>query len=443
MPLEIQRGRSKWFYGRVVVNGRTIHQNLNVRIEGVPPASLREEGDAAFERSRARAQVALERFEAELRSKANEEDLIQRVIEIRTGSRMRSVELSQMATRWVALPRRRKMAQRYQAVAVADIGRFAAFIAKQHPRVKEMSAVTDTMALAFMAAEEARGISPKRYNDVLKLLRSGFSRLRKEAGLAANPFDEIPTKESATIHRKPFTVSEIEEILQKAQADAFIYPLVVLAVCTAMRLGDCANLNWAQVDLENGFIDVKTAKTGRLVTIPVFPLLRALLAAQVRMREGYVFPDFAKQYRIAPDVLTKRVRRVMWAAGFGDPREGALTRGAFHATREQGLRRASIRDVHSFRVTWVTLALNAGVPIDLVRKVTGQQTVEVVLTSYHQPGREDYRRELSAKLPMALTGGLPPGGITFQVIRAKLAAMTTDTWQVTRAELLQAIDERP
>lgn len=44
MPLEIQRGRSKWFYGRLEVNGRTIHQNLGVLIQGTPPKSLLDDG---------------------------------------------------------------------------------------------------------------------------------------------------------------------------------------------------------------------------------------------------------------------------------------------------------------------------------------------------------------------------------------------------------------
>ena len=87
-------------------------------------------------------------------------------------------------------------------------------------------------------------------------------------------------------------------------------------------------------------------------------------------------------------------------------------------------------------MTWVTLALNAGVPIDLVRKVTGHQTVEVVLTSYHQPGREDYRRELAAKLPLALTGGTCDCLLTVRGIRQKLLAMTGETWSAVRDELL-------
>jgi hypothetical protein len=48
-----------------------------------------------------------------------------------------------------------------------------------------------------------------------------------------------------------------------------------------------------------------------------------------------------------------------------------------------------VRDFHSFRVTWVTLALTAGVPLELVQKVTGHKTTDIVLKHYFQPGLED------------------------------------------------------
>jgi integrase len=47
-----------------------------------------------------------------------------------------------------------------------------------------------------------------------------------------------------------------------------------------------------------------------------------------------------------------------------------------------GKRRASVHDFHSFRVTWITLALAAGVPLELVQRVTGHRTVEVVMKHY-------------------------------------------------------------
>jgi len=76
--------------------------------------------------------------------------------------------------------------------------------------------------------------------------------------------------------------------------------------------------------------------------------------------------------------------------------------GDLSAVRKGGLRRASIRDFHSFRVTWITLALAAGVPMELVTRVTGHQTVNVVLKHYFRPGREDFRQAIESAMPKLL-----------------------------------------
>ena len=64
-----------------------------------------------------------------------------------------------------------------------------------------------------------------------------------------------------------------------------------------------------------------------------------------------------------------------------------------------------MRDFHSFRVTWVTIALTGGVPLELVQKVTGHKTTEIVLKHYFQPGKEAFRQALSAAMPALLTNG--------------------------------------
>ena len=82
-------------------------------------------------------------------------------------------------------------------------------------------------------------------------------------------------------------------------------------------------------------------------------------------------------------------------------------RGEIHFERKEGegLRRASVRDFHSFRVTWVTIALTGGVPLELVQKVTGHKTTDIVLKHYFQPGREDFRQALHDAMPKLLTNG--------------------------------------
>jgi hypothetical protein len=51
------------------------------------------------------------------------------------------------------------------------------------------------------------------------------------------------------------------------------------------------------------------------------------------------------------------------------------------------------------------MALTAGVPMELVRRVTGHSTVNVVLKHYFRPKREEFREALESALPQALTGG--------------------------------------
>jgi integrase len=72
--------------------------------------------------------------------------------------------------------------------------------------------------------------------------------------------------------------------------------------------------------------------------------------------------------------------------------------------RERGQKAASIRDWHALRTTFVTLALSAGVPIELVRRVTGHATVETVLKHYFRPDREQFRAALAGAMPDVLTG---------------------------------------
>ena len=78
--------------------------------------------------------------------------------------------------------------------------------------------------------------------------------------------------------------------------------------------------------------------------------------------------------------------------------------GLMRVRRKNGTRRASTMDFHSFRVTWVTLALSRGIPMDLVRLVTGHRTVEIVLKHYFKPRREDLRQALQKNMPALLTG---------------------------------------
>jgi hypothetical protein len=68
--------------------------------------------------------------------------------------------------------------------------------------------------------------------------------------------------------------------------------------------------------------------------------------------------------------------------------------------------RGSLVGWHSFRTTFCTLALANGVPMEILRKVTGHHTAEIVLKHYDRRGREDMKKAIGAAMPKAIAGAV-------------------------------------
>ena len=332
-PQKLSGPLRPYWYGRYEVNGKRYCPNLGVKIAGTPPASmpLMDEGDAAFERSRAAAQAKLDSIVEEARSKRNAAGLVEKLYEIKMGEAMKSVKLADLADEWAKIERKHQPNERYASQCQSTLRRFVEFVRQENPKADEVAHVTRSLGRAFLDAELKRGITAKTWNDTLKLLRATF-RYLLPAG-AVNPFAETPTKDTETVFRKPFTPEELKAIVDAARDDDFIRPIIVTGICSAMRRGDCCLLKWKDVDLTRRFITVKTAKTGVTVSIPIFPMLREELAALTpdpspvgRARgtgrgEAYVFPDKARMYLDNPDGITWRVKKIL-AVALGEAPDG-------------------------------------------------------------------------------------------------------------------------
>ena len=410
MSLETKPG-SKWWYARWMRNGKRFFARLNVEVDGKP-------GDDEYEDSRKLALDAYRSTVAGAREEKRPEDLVQEIHRVKFGRRIGCIELSKLFEAWQNIPRKRQPKKPYMDWAERTIQRLVDFCKSDFPRVKEMAAVDKKVAEAFMRFEAARKVSPKTYNAELILLRGAFENLREDAGMLNNPFGKIVTKDRETIHRKPFTREELTAVIEAARADALMFPLVVVGACTAMRRGDSCLLKWDAVDLKNRYITVKTAKTGETVDIPMFPMLRDVLAAHGKSKgkSPYVFPELAALYLRNADEVNRRLGLVFEKAGFIDAAEVEerkkknlpvpdVVRGDAHVSRDGGLQAANVRGFHSFRVTWITMALAAGVPMELVRRVTGHKGVDVVLKNYFKPGRDDFRQVVEGAMPKLLMSG--------------------------------------
>jgi integrase len=107
------------------------------------------------------------------------------------------------------------------------------------------------------------------------------------------------------------------------------------------------------------------------------------------------------------------------------------------AARETGRRRASVRNFHAFRTTWITVALNAGVPLELVRRVTGHTAAEVVLKHYYRPGEEAFRQALQSVMPALMTDGVKSRD---ERLREAIVAIKSKTLKRDIAKALAILD---
>ena len=112
MPLEMRK-TSQWWYGRYNVGGKVICVNLDIPIEGRRPASMRKDGDKAFERCRGHAQEKFDGIVRDANEKHDSSVYVKKLYEIRTGRQIDSIPLAKLAEEWDKASRKRAGSPRY------------------------------------------------------------------------------------------------------------------------------------------------------------------------------------------------------------------------------------------------------------------------------------------------------------------------------------------
>ena len=339
MGLKILTGRDgtprDTWYARMRVRGKERKTNLNVPIEGTPPIDeagnvvLSRRGDAAFERSRRAAQKAFDAWRRE--SRKDPAELQRKAHKARTGEDLEGLPLSKLYANWQSVSRGKDPTPGWCAMVKGWFDDFAAFAQaearKHHKRCETANDVTPEIATAWFNHVKAACA----WETVLKmkhLISGTFTRLQGLGLSRINPFANMHLRgggggANRKISRKALTEEETERILDLAR-DTDIYPLVVTAVFTGMRIGDCCNLTWDSVDLNAGLIDTVTAKAGVRVTIPILGRLSDVLNEHAPTpgdgtpASPYVFPAAQSQYARNRHLILRAVKPLFARAVFGD-----------------------------------------------------------------------------------------------------------------------------
>lgn len=148
--------------------------------------------------------------------------------------------------------------------------------------------------------------------------------------------------------------------------------MIIVAWNTGMRLGDCAQLKWSEINFDRKLIAVipqKTVRFNRRLEIPILPELKNYLDGVAR-EEGaiYVFPIAAATYQNAPRYLTNQFRALCVRA------------------------KVKGKSFHSIRHSFVTRALSRGMSVAMLSEITGQNME--VIQRYLHPTLEDKTKSM-------------------------------------------------
>jgi integrase len=219
----------------------------------------------------------------------------------------------------------------------------------------------------FKAHLSAR-VAPSTVNKALKVLKASFNRAVKNRQIDFNPAEHVESVETEEGKRRPFTNGELADLLKVADAEWLT--MILTAFYTGMRLRDCANLTWRNVELHTGTINVLTEKTSRRQVLPIAePLARHLHTLAGDNPDAPLCPSL---YSKNASWLSSQFYAVMVKAGLAAERDHQTKCRGRSARREK-----SAISFHSLRYNTTSALKNAGVNDSVTMDLIGHETAAV------------------------------------------------------------------
>jgi len=270
---------------------------------------------------------------------------------------------------------------------------FQKWMEERHREIVEVRDVTEEMAGEYATEFWRSGISERTYNARITSLKMIFRVLLKDS----TPFDPIRRKTPRPQSRNAFSAEQL-----KAISDTIDNPdyymlhkpemrlMLLVMLYTGCRGEDAALLKWSHIDFDNRTITYIPIKTARKRPVPVTVPIAVFLYETLRQKEHddpiYVLPKVADRYRRNPCGISTDITKLLEASGIKtktvDP-------------ELQRKRPIVLYSMHSFRHTFCSIAVNAGIPLATIQAIVGHSTSDMT-AHYSHISMESKQKAVSA-----------------------------------------------
>ena len=341
-------------------------------------------------------------------SEARGREMLASLVEVSTGTPMRSFTVRTWAAEWLAMKKATTKAatrKRY----TTHINSFTAWLGDRADAKLEAVTKTDVREFrdAIRSGWNPEGDAPagpdqpqairtaKTTNQYAADAASMFRTAVREGLLLASPaaaLERLPEIDST--EREVFTVEEISQIVRAAKKPEWMkgilredpddaaarcadwQGLILLGYYSGARLDDCAHLTWGVINKDRSAFTFMPSKTDRKRTrleIPIHPRLATWLAERAGSIStgptAPLFPTLATERPGGSQGLSAQFIAIMQTAGV-DRRQ--VRKGI------DGVQRAQYaRSFHSLRHSLTSTLANLDVPEEIRRKIVGHESAGV------------------------------------------------------------------
>lgn len=194
----------------------------------------------------------------------------------------------------------------------------------------------------------------------LATLRSAFKKAHALGLMAHNPALAVDMPEIERIERQEFTPDEVAQLINAA--DGEWKTLILLGYHTGARITALTTLEWGQIDLARGIIDLPPMKRGRRVLMPIHPQLHRALSALPKTN-GHLLPKLAPIDSGGKLGLSETFKKIAAKAGVD-----------LKPVEKPSGRMELLRPFHSLRHTLTSALANSGVPSEIRKRLTGHRS---------------------------------------------------------------------
>ena len=223
----------------------------------------------------------------------------------------------------------------------------------------------------------ATTVSTESANKYLKFLRVFFGDAKRDRLILDNPCEDVPTLKRAADakKRRGFTEDEIRVVLREVKGTDWA-SMIRFGLYTGQRLGDLAALRWGAVDLVNDEVRFTTAKTGRVVIVPLCEPLKDHILTLPGNDDpaGFVHPRAAA---MPSSYLSKEFGDILERCGFRAAVSYAKKKKADGEAERTAGRNMNELSFHSLRHSAVSMMKNAGMSAAVVQDLVGHESAEM------------------------------------------------------------------